>query len=764
MKRVLFSLLMLSLSLFCFAQKQPGIVRTIGNSEHRGQPISGAVIKLKGNTNSVESNKKGYFSLSMNGKNDGESYQLLNVIKKGYEFADKDFLDRQFAYSQKIPLDVVMISSSELARAKQKIENNAYEIISLKYKEKINELEQEVNKGSISIEDYYKKLDELQKKYDCFEILISELSEHYARMDFDAMDSIDAAINSYIISGKLEEAEELLSQKGDLNKRINDYQERKDNHIHVVSLVDSLTTILNIQKVAFIKEQTEIANDLYNKHYIALAKFDIESAREYIELRALIDTTNVGYQLHACNFIKYYFNNEEALPYVNRAYNSAVYQYGKYSHKAALCLANRATLVTSDADKLFCLQESFSIVDSLSYNTGNLVASLYNSMGVIATEIDEDSIAEVLFNRVIEYYEECEPQSEKLSTAYRNRGTLRRSQSLFAQAIEDYEKALALLQTKYSIDHPKISWVYERIGTIETLQRKYYEGNKHLQKAKVGMSKVFNDNNKRMQSLYLSLGMNSVFLNDWLEVNHCISKIVANTKSELSHLQPDSLKNKRLEELFFYESILLRSMDSLNILDGKQQLLEDLYNIKRVLRINGDKGYTVSLNLGNWYFDNELFDKALECYQSSLLSLQIGNGKQYRFDIACNNIYVTYMELFLRGGKEHYFEEYKSFLQNVDFVIKIEEKEGPAKQKGMSGIYHLLKYNDWDLDSETNIFTENMNSKGKRKMIIVCRDNKFEKYYFEDRIGGIIGIYYIEESDKLNLIQNYNQFLKSIPK
>lgn len=761
MTRILITVLLSCISLFCFAQKQQGLVRTIGTAKHRSKPISGAVIKLKGKANSVESNRAGSFSLSMNGKKEGDSYQLLNVIKSGYEIADKDFLSCQFAYSPKISLEVVMISSKELAESKQEIESKAYETISLKYKEQVELLEREVNNGAISAAVYYKKLDELQKQYDHFEILISEYAEYYARLDFDRMDSIDASINSYIISGELEKAEELLSQKGNLNERINDYRERKEKHTQAVSILDSLAKNLDIQKAQFVKEQNEIANDLHNKHFIALAKFDMEAAREYIELRAMIDTMNVSYQLQASNFIKYYYNYEDALPYVNRAYNIAVNQYGKHSYKAALCLANKASLVTTDEDKLFCLQESFTIVDSLPYNTNKLIASLYSTMGVIASEIKEDSIAAVLFDRVVEYFEENDPQNEFLSSAYNNRGTLKRSHSLYEQAITDYEKSLNLLQAKYNNNNPKIAWVYERIGTVETLQRKFEEGQKHLLLAKSGMSKAFPDNNKRMQSLYLSLGMTSVLVNDWGEAYSCISKVVDNEKSELLLLRTDSLKNKKLEEIFFYEDILRKSMDSLKISDGKQELLEDMYYIQNTLGINGDKGYTISISLGNLYFDKEVFDKALACYQTSLRALQTGNGKKYRFDIASNNIYVTFMELFGRGETEIYREKYKDFLNNADFVIEIEEEECPAKEKGLSGTYHLLKYNDWELDSEKSIFTENKNREGKGKKVILCKNNEIEQFYFEDRIGGTIEIKYIDESDKQYLIQLYKSYIHS---
>lgn len=157
MRIFLLTLLLSSISFLCFAQKQQGYVRTIGTSKYHGKPIAGATVKLKGQTNSVASSKKGTFTLSMNGKKEGEPYQLLNVIKNGYEFADKDFLSRQFAYSSKTSLDIVMISSAELAKTKQEIENNVYETVAQNYKEKTKALEHEATNGAISITVYYQK-------------------------------------------------------------------------------------------------------------------------------------------------------------------------------------------------------------------------------------------------------------------------------------------------------------------------------------------------------------------------------------------------------------------------------------------------------------------------------------------------------------------------------------------------------------------------------------------------------------------------------
>lgn len=55
-----------------------------------------------------------------------------------------------------------------------------------------------------------------------FEVLIAAMSDHYARTDYNKLDSLNAVINECIINGELETADSLINTKGDVKKRAND--------------------------------------------------------------------------------------------------------------------------------------------------------------------------------------------------------------------------------------------------------------------------------------------------------------------------------------------------------------------------------------------------------------------------------------------------------------------------------------------------------------------------------------------------------------
>ena len=67
------------------AQTQQGYVKTLGRPNQKGQALSGVTIRVKGGHNAVLSSSDGAFALTLIGKKLGESYQLQQVQKQGYE-------------------------------------------------------------------------------------------------------------------------------------------------------------------------------------------------------------------------------------------------------------------------------------------------------------------------------------------------------------------------------------------------------------------------------------------------------------------------------------------------------------------------------------------------------------------------------------------------------------------------------------------------------------------------------------------------------
>ena len=153
-QRSILAVLWLSICLALSAQTQQGYVKTLGRPNQKGVALSGVSVRVKGGHNAVLSGQNGTFAMPMPGKKLGDAYALQQVQKQGYELKDKDVVGRSYAYSDKVPLTLVMASSSQLRSDKQRIENKAYEVAEKNYKAKLAQLEQQKGSNAITIEQY----------------------------------------------------------------------------------------------------------------------------------------------------------------------------------------------------------------------------------------------------------------------------------------------------------------------------------------------------------------------------------------------------------------------------------------------------------------------------------------------------------------------------------------------------------------------------------------------------------------------------------
>lgn len=387
MKRI-FIFILLSVSFFVsYAQTQSGYVRTLGRPDKKGEPLSGVSIRAKGEHNTVLSNEDGNFSLLLTGKKNGDAYSLQQVVKSGYELNESGVIGRPYAFSDKIPLTIVMVSTAQLQAEKIRIENNAYRVAENNYKLRLASLEKQREEKSITAEEYRKEIQDLQDRFEKYQSLISSLAEHYAHTDYDVLDETEREINLCIENGDLERADSLihtLFNPVDVLKRNSESLARIDRNIRQAN---EIIRQANEDMAAVLKQQAKDAEYLFQLYTISLARFDNENAARYIETRAQLDTTNVEWQLEAGNFLREYLADyTKAMEYFRKALHHAMEQSGDESMDVAASYNNIGYLCCSlrNYDKaLSNLQKALSIYLNLYGNNDDKVlrisAVIYNT-------------------------------------------------------------------------------------------------------------------------------------------------------------------------------------------------------------------------------------------------------------------------------------------------------------------------------------------------------------------------------------------------
>ena len=210
MRRVLFFLILAGLTIDCWAQVQQGYVKTQGRPNKPGVPLANVTIRMKGQMNAIISAVDGKFSALFPGKKNGDAIALVSVRKNGYELIDPEIIGRSLIFSTSVPIEIVMVSSTELEATRKRISDNAYRKAEETYQAKLKELEKQKQESDITVAQYQQQLRDLQDKYDKYLALIDGMADRYARTDYDHLDSIDREINICIEEGELEKADSLI--------------------------------------------------------------------------------------------------------------------------------------------------------------------------------------------------------------------------------------------------------------------------------------------------------------------------------------------------------------------------------------------------------------------------------------------------------------------------------------------------------------------------------------------------------------------------
>lgn len=439
MKRLFILTFLLALSTLTLAQKQQGFVKTLGRPNRQGEALSGVTLKVKGSHNTVLSDQNGNFFLTMTDMKNGDAYSLQRVQKSGYELNEIDFIGRTLAFSDKVPLTIVMVSSEQLQADKQRIETTALATAQNNYSDKMSLFEKQLRDNEITKEQYQAAINNLRDKFEKFQSLIDGLATHYAHTDYDQLNEKEREINLCIESGDLERADALLQTLFDPIEDIRRNKEALDNLYKQIEQAHGIITQANADLDAVLKQQEKDAEYLYQLYTIAAARFDNDKALHSIETRAELDTTNWLWQFEAANYCFYQNLIDKAETYYSRVLDILTDLIAEFYDSNKMESANE--------DEMY---QNFGWV-SMYFITENNLATIYFKTNRLAES--EELYLEVIdfFKGLLQVHPEdmlertamgqCLASAQMgLSNLYRQTNRLEESQALNREALGIFDK------------------------------------------------------------------------------------------------------------------------------------------------------------------------------------------------------------------------------------------------------------------------------------------------------------------------------------
>ena len=214
-----FLFIVLLLPALASAITQQGFVRTISRPNYTPQRLDGVLIRIRGNHNPVLSTETGDFAILLHDLQNGDPYALSAVMKSGYQLSEQDLIGRQQAGSERVPLELTMVSTAQLQAEKNAIAAKAREGVEHYYLEQLTAIESALAEQRLTAEQYEQQIAALDDKLMRSEEQIMAMADRYARTDYALLDSVAGAIQTAIEGGDIDAlTEELWSSLNEDNR------------------------------------------------------------------------------------------------------------------------------------------------------------------------------------------------------------------------------------------------------------------------------------------------------------------------------------------------------------------------------------------------------------------------------------------------------------------------------------------------------------------------------------------------------------------
>lgn len=306
---------------------QFGYVKTKGRLDDNGKVIPGkrlaGVAIVLTNGHSTVSDANGNFTLTIPDK----KFYLRYVQKKGYNILDPEMLGKQYFYSVN-PLVITMETPSQQLKDQIETQRKIKGILSNNIHKREKELDSLRNANRLTEEEYYAQM---QLLYDdrANERLIKEMSQKYAEIDYDLIDTFQQQLCIYILNGKLEEAESMLDACGNILVDIAMLDNVQNANRQEAATLDTMRQNLEASLAYVHWREGNLAQLSIDKASLFTKLQQWDSAAYYLCVLAEIDTNNMDWQLEAGRFLLEQMNApEKALLYYRRALSYLEPLYG----------------------------------------------------------------------------------------------------------------------------------------------------------------------------------------------------------------------------------------------------------------------------------------------------------------------------------------------------------------------------------------------------------------------------------------------------
>ena len=588
------------------------------NGKNPRTPLGGVYVKTATSPNGVVSNENnGVFFLKLQNVKMGDRLGRATVSKTGLMIFNQQAVDEWSA--RKEPLKLILCDANQFQKQKNNLISIGRNQAEKKYKKRLAELEKKNKAQQLTLDEYYAKLDSINRDRDNAEKHMEEYADLFARIDESEVDTLAQRAIELFNQGQLEEAIKLFEQ--------GNYLEKLDDALKIKTQAEELRQKADSAEVLADKDIEEYKKSIQAQVSAYKMSNEWDKAAELLKgLADKLQTQDVigdyarfsltqNLFAEAETYYKIYIKKQLLLSKTN----PQIYEYGlavSY-HNLALIYNNTNRLKESEHMYKLALEIRKRLAENNTPRYESDLAQTYNNLANLYDDeqrlIESEQMYElalVIFKRL----EETNPQvyEPHLALIYNNLGGLYnrtkqflKSEQMYSVALEIYKR---LVETNPQIVKSGLARTYYNLGLLYSDTQRFSDS----------------------EQMY----------NSALEIR----KRLAATNPQA--YEPD------LATSYYNLGLLYRTTQRFS---DSEQMYNSALEIYKLLAVTNPQAYEPDLamsynNLGVLYYDIQRFSESEQMYKSALKIYQRlagANPKVYDSDLAdsYSNLGLLYSDM-----------------------------------------------------------------------------------------------------------------------
>ena len=396
----------LSLPLLSQSMKQQGVTYRY-NGKNPRTPIGGVYIKpITASNGEVSDDNNGTFTLVLSNLKMGDRIGNVRVTKQGMMVFNQQAVDEWSI--RKEPLCLILCNADEFQKQKENLIDIGRNEAKKKYDRRLAELKKQNDAQQLKIDEYYNRLDSLEKEYQNSLKHMDEYADVFARIDESEVDSIAQRAIELFNRGEIEESIYMLEQQN--------YIEKIKQANRTIEHADALISEAGHAKMLAEEDKKKYIEGIRTQIAGYKLKNEWEKAKELLKgladnlntLEAIWDYASFCYNQNDFNEAEtYYYKLQGVVKSSNDLGESAkIFILSVVQNDLANLYANTLRLKESEQMYKSVLEGIGRLVDINPLLINPFFASIQNNLAIIYMKTNRYAESEALFREALEKREQ----------------------------------------------------------------------------------------------------------------------------------------------------------------------------------------------------------------------------------------------------------------------------------------------------------------------------------------------------------------------